>query len=86
MQADNFGEWNDFLAELGRRHGVVIQLARVFGRRWSYVAGPLGSEEGLLGRTRIELGNGYGVIIFAGAPGFDPSPIVSAVRGHAGDP
>ena len=56
MNVKNPPEWTVFLTELGRRHGVVIQVARVFGKRWAYVAGPTAAEAGLLGRTQIDLG------------------------------
>ncbi len=57
-------KWEAPLAELGEEFGATIQLAKVIGKRWSYVAGKTDSDAGLLGIFREELGHGYGVIIF----------------------
>lgn len=57
-------EWNSFLAEVGSEHGATVQLAEVIGKRWHYLAGETSSDAGLLGMVRIDLGNGYGAIIF----------------------
>ena len=58
------GKWETLLAELGGEFDATIQLAKVIGKRWSYVAGKTGCDAGLLGMFREELGHGYGAIIF----------------------
>ena len=78
----NSGDWSEFLEALGRQFNATVQLARIFGKRWSYVAGPTDSEAGLLGMLRFELGDGYGIIIFPRQSGLDAAPIVKAVQSH----
>ncbi len=56
------------LAEVGGRHGVVIHLARITGRRWSYVAGARGSALPLGMATRLPLADNWGAIVYSEQP------------------
>ena len=64
LSAADHRKWDNLLTELGGKYGATIQLAEVVGKRWHYLAGETGSEAGLLGIIRHDLGNGFGVIIF----------------------
>jgi hypothetical protein len=67
------GRWETFLTSLGAECGATIQLAEVVGKRWHYLAGNTDSEAGLLGMFRLEVGGGYGVLVFPHEPSLPES-------------
>ena len=79
LSAARRNEIEKLLGEVGRRHGCAIHLARIVGRRWSFLAGDTDSEAGLLGVRRIELPGGYGLLVF-GAEGSPAEDGIQDVR------
>ncbi len=51
--------------EWEQRTGIRVQLARIFGSRWSYVCGSLPEGEELQVVRRLRLNEDWGLLIYA---------------------
>ncbi|MDD3807402.1 MAG: hypothetical protein PHE86_05140 [Candidatus Marinimicrobia bacterium] len=48
-----------FCQEINKKHGISIAVCKIFGKRWSYLAG-MGDD--LYGGVKIRINDTYGVI------------------------
>ena len=51
---------------LEQRYGVCIQLARIIGKRWSYLAGSILDRTPFQPSRRIKLNENCGLVIYCG--------------------
>jgi hypothetical protein len=56
----------ELVPELEKKYGITLQLARISGKRWAYAFGCIIKDVPLIPPERIELGNGYGLIVYNG--------------------
>ena len=47
-----------------KRTSIKVQLARVFGNRWSYVCGPLPKKDSPQSVKRLRLNATYGLLVY----------------------
>lgn len=55
---------------LEKRYGGCVQLARVIGSRWSYLAGTLLKDVPSGPPRRIRLSGDFGLVVYPGVSGF----------------